>query len=55
MKITRLETFTTPEVAFTSTIRSRSAVLVVPTLKSPSVHKSTRLTPPSMKFSWAIR
>ena len=35
--------------------RSRSPRLVTPTLKSPSVARITRLTPPSTRFSSAIR
>ena len=41
-------------LAFCSHSRSSSAVLVTPTLKSPSVQRMTRFVPPSMKLSSAI-
>jgi fumarate reductase flavoprotein subunit len=41
-------------LAFCSTSRWRSEVLVTPTLKSPSVQRMTRFVPPLMKLSSAI-
>ena len=40
----------TPDSRLRSISRTSSPSLVVPTLKSPSVARITRLSPPSMKF-----